>query len=81
MSNADIRAILDAHAKLPVSVNSLADDASLFAAGMTSLASVEVILALEEKFGIEFPDQLMHRRTFCTISAIEAAVSGLKAAA
>jgi acyl carrier protein len=81
MSNAEIRAILNAHAKLPVAVDSLSDEASLFAAGMTSLASVEVILALEEKFGIEFPDRMMHRKTFCTISAIAAAVSDLKAAA
>jgi acyl carrier protein len=81
MSNADIRAIIQAHARIPVNVEGLADDANLFTAGMTSLASVEVILALEEKFGIEFPDQMMHRRTFSSIAAIAAAISDLKAAA
>ena len=81
MSKADIRAILRAHAKIPVAVDALADDANLFTAGMTSLASVEVILALEEKFGIEFPDQMMHRKTFSSVAAIEAAIAGLKAAA
>jgi acyl carrier protein len=81
MSTADIRAILQAHARIPIAVDSLADDANLFTAGMTSLASVEVILALEEKFGIEFPDQMMHRKTFASVSAIAAAIANLKAAA
>jgi acyl carrier protein len=81
MSNAEIRSILQAHGRIPVAVETLAEDANLFAAGMTSLASVEVILALEEKFGIEFPDQMMHRKTFCTISSIAAAIANLKAVA
>jgi acyl carrier protein len=81
MSIADIRVILGAHARIPVAVDSLADDANLFTAGMTSLASVEVILALEEKFGIEFPDQMMHRKTFSSVAAIAAAIADLKAAA
>jgi acyl carrier protein len=81
MSIADIRAILEAHARIPVAVGTLADDANLFTAGMTSLASVEVILALEEKFAIEFPDRMMHRKTFSSVSAIAAAIADLKAAA
>jgi acyl carrier protein len=40
-----------------------------------------VILALEEKFGIEFPDQMMHRKTFGSISSIAAAIAGLRSAA
>jgi acyl carrier protein len=80
MSVAEIRSILQAHARIPA-VETLAEDANLFAAGMTSLASVEVILALEERFGIEFPDHMMHRKTFCTISSIAAAIANLKAAA
>ncbi len=81
MNTADIRAVLGAHGRIPVPLDSLADDANLFTAGMTSLASVEVILALEEKFGIEFPDQMMNRRTFESVAAIAAAIAGLKAAA
>lgn len=77
----DIRAILGAHGRIPVAIDSLPDDANLFTAGMTSLASVEVILALEETFGIEFPDQMMHRKTFESVAAIAAAVADLKAAA
>ena len=82
MSNAaDIRAILQTYARIPATVETLADDSNLFTAGMTSLASVEVILALEEKFEIEFSDQMMHRKTFSSVSAIAAAIADLKAAA
>ncbi len=81
MSTNDIRTILHAHARIPVAVESLSDEANLFTAGMTSLASVEVILALEERFGIEFPDQMMQRKTFASVSAIAAAIAQLKAAA
>ena len=81
MSITAIRAILQGHARIPVAVETLSDDANLFTAGMTSLASVEVILALEERFGIEFPDRMMHRKTFSSVSAIAAAIADLKAAA
>jgi len=81
MNTAAIRTILQGHARIPVAVETLSDDANLFTAGMTSLASVEVILALEERFGIEFPDRMMHRKTFSSVSAIAAAIADLKAAA
>jgi acyl carrier protein len=81
MSTGDIRSILQTHARIAVPVETLTDDANLFNAGMTSLASVEVILALEEKFGIEFPDQMMHRKTFSSVSAIAAAIADIRAAA
>ena len=81
MSKADIRAVLQAHARIPAALDTVSDEANLFTAGMTSLASVEVILALEEKFGIEFPDHMMHRKTFASVSAIAAAIAGLKVAA
>jgi acyl carrier protein len=81
MNKTDIRAVLQAHARIPAALDTVSDEANLFTAGMTSLASVEVILALEEKFGIEFPDHMMHRKTFASVSAIAAAIAGLKVAA
>ena len=45
-----IRAVLRDHARLPVNVDTLGDDADLFAAGMSSHASVNVMLALEDTF-------------------------------
>jgi acyl carrier protein len=78
MSTQAIRAILKAHSRIRVPIEEIADDANLFAAGMTSLASVEVILALEEGFGIEFADHMMHRKTFESINAIATAIDSLR---
>jgi acyl carrier protein len=77
----EIRAVLRDHARLPVNVDTLGDDADLFAAGMSSHASVNVMLALEDTFDIEFPDVMLKRSVFESISAIEAAVTELRPAA
>ena len=57
----DIRQIITAHARLPVDVDELAPDADLYQAGMTSHASVNVMLALEDHFDVEFPDRMLTR--------------------
>jgi acyl carrier protein len=72
-----IRAVLRDHARLPIDVESLHDDADLFAAGMSSHASVNVMLALEDTFDVEFPDAMLKRSVFESISAIDAAVTEL----
>ena len=45
---------------------------------MTSHASVNVMLALETEFDIEFPDRMLKRSVFESISAIQTAISELK---
>ena len=72
-----IRAIVGEHGRLSVAMDQLNDDASLYQAGLTSHASVNLMLALEESFGIEFPERLLRRRTFESISSIVAAVREL----
>ncbi|HTU96756.1 MAG TPA: acyl carrier protein [Solirubrobacteraceae bacterium] len=76
-----IRAVLRDHARLRVDVGTLGTDADLFAAGMSSHASVNVMLALEDTFDIEFPDAMLKRSVFESIAAIDAAVSELAPAA
>lgn len=73
--NDKIRQILTEHARLPVGVDTLSDDADLYQAGMTSHASVNVMLALEDAFDIEFPDRMLRRSVFESIAAIEAALT------
>jgi acyl carrier protein len=46
---------------------------------MTSHASVNVMLALEDHFDIEFPDRMLTRSVFESIAAIESALSTLGA--
>lgn len=74
-----IRAILSKHGKLSQEAAGLAADADLYAAGMTSHASVNVMLALEGEFDIEFPDHLLTRAVFSSVAAIQAAVEELTA--
>jgi acyl carrier protein len=72
-----IRSILKEHAQLAGAVEGLADDADLYAAGLTSHATVNVMLALEEAFDVEFPERMMRRRSFESISAIRAVIEEL----
>jgi acyl carrier protein len=76
-----IRDILRRHGKLSVSVEHLASEDDLYRAGMTSHASVNVMLALEDAFDIEFPDAMLKRSVFESVSAIDAAVTELHPAA
>lgn len=73
-----IREVLRDNARLPVDVEQVADDADLFQAGMSSHASVNVMLALEDAFDIEFPDQMLKRSVFGSIAGIAAAVDELQ---
>jgi acyl carrier protein len=59
---------------LPVDAETLANDADLYAAGLSSHATVNLMLALEEAFDIEFPDRLLRRQTFSSIDAIAEAL-------
>ncbi len=76
---ATIRQILADHGRLSADAQGLAEDADLYQAGMTSHASVNVMLALEGAFDVEFPDQLLTRSVFSSIAAIRAAVDSLLA--
>jgi acyl carrier protein len=76
--NDEIRQILKGHARLAVDVDSLADSADLYEAGMTSHASVNLMLALEDHFDLEFPDHMLKRSVFESIDAIGRAVVELR---
>jgi acyl carrier protein len=72
-----IRSVLKEQAQLSVDIPSLDSSGDLYEAGMTSRASVSVMLALESEFDIEFPDSMLRRDVFESIAAIAAAVEQL----
>lgn len=74
----EIRRVLRDHARLPVDIESLDDQADLFRAGMGSHASVNVMLALEDAFDIEFPDSMLKRSMFESVAGIDAAIQELQ---
>jgi acyl carrier protein len=75
-----IRRILKEHGRLSKDVATLAPESDLYEAGLTSHASVNVMLALEGQFEIEFPDHMLKRSVFESIAAISEAVGELQAA-
>lgn len=72
-----IRTILAEHGHLPVDLDKLRDEDDLYQAGMTSHASVNVMLALEDEFEIEFPERMLRKSTFESVAAIRVAISEL----
>jgi len=74
----EIRKIVADHARLSIDAAGLAADADLYQAGMTSHASVNVMLALEDHFDVEFPDRMLTRDVFESIAAIERALGELR---
>lgn len=74
-----IREIIKIHARLNSDPATLSESADLYEAGMTSHSSVNVMLALEDAFDVEFPDRMLTRGVFGSMGAIESALVELKA--
>jgi acyl carrier protein len=77
MSAVAVRQIVKEHGRLAVDLDTLPDEANLYEAGMTSHASVNVMLALEDAFDIEFPDEMLKRSVFESIASIDGALRQL----
>jgi acyl carrier protein len=74
-----IKEIVKEHGRLSIAIDTLSDDGDLYQAGMTSHASVNVMLALEGAFDVEFPDRMLKRRVFESIASIRSAIEELMA--
>jgi acyl carrier protein len=72
---ARIRSVLKATGLLQVDADALAENADLYAEGLSSHATVNLMLSLEEAFDIELPDRLLKRKTFSSIAAIAEALA------
>lgn len=75
--NEKIRRIIQDHGRLTKDAGVLAEDADLYQAGMTSHASVNVMLALESEFDVEFPDNMLKRSVFESMASIRTAIETL----
>lgn len=72
-----IREVLHEHGRLSVDVRQVGAEDDLYVAGLTSHASVNVMLALEDSFDIEFPDRLLRKSTFASVDSITRAIGEL----
>lgn len=72
-----IRTVLSQHARLAVDAASLNEETDLYGVGLTSLTTVNLMLALEDAFNVEFPDALLGRKTFQSIRSLSEAIQTL----
>ena len=77
MITEQIRQVVAEHGRLSIDVVKLSDDDDLYRAGLTSHASVNLMLALEDAFDLEFPERFLRRGTFESVAAIREAVEEL----
>jgi acyl carrier protein len=75
----EIRSIIAKTVELPGGIDSLTDTSDLYEAGMTSFGSVQLMLALEEAFDVEFPERMLNRKLFSSVATISAALDELVA--
>lgn len=76
-SEAAVREALAQHGRLSTPADELGVDDNLYQAGLTSHASVNVMMAIEDRFEIEFPEQLLRRSTFETIANLRDALDSV----
>jgi acyl carrier protein len=69
-----IRSALAEYGRLSSDVSALGDDDNLFDAGLTSHASVNVMMAIEDAYELEFPVKFLKRATFGSIGNLRAAL-------
>lgn len=69
-----IREVLATHGRLSSDCKTLSSDADLSLEGLTSHSTVNVMLALEEKFDVEFREDMLTRKTFESIASMRDAL-------
>jgi len=69
-----IRQVLADHGKLLTDAGGVGATDNLYGLGLTSHGCVNVMLALEEHFDVEFLDHLLKAGTFASIAAIRGAL-------
>lgn len=72
-----IRGILASHGRMAVDPHAVSSGDDLYKLGLTSHATVNVMLALEDEFDIEFPDPVLKRSTFATVDSIAEVIGSL----
>jgi len=74
----DVLEVVKKHCRIPGAEHFTATT-DLYAAGLSSLTSVHLMLALEERFDVEFTDELLARRTFQSAEILADGIERLQA--
>ena len=74
----ELRKILRDTAHFEVSIDSVRDNDDLYEAGLSSLNTIQLMLAVERHFNIEIPDQMLNRQLFQSIDSLAQAITQLQ---
>ncbi|WP_338927217.1 acyl carrier protein (plasmid) [Mycetohabitans endofungorum] len=74
----ELRQIIQEVAHLELSVDRLSDSDDLYEAGLSSLNTIQLMLAIEKYFNVEIPDRMLNRHLFQSIDSLAEAVSQLQ---
>ncbi|AXF23707.1 acyl carrier protein [Burkholderia pyrrocinia] len=74
----EIRTILKHVAHLEAAIDSIGDGDDLYEAGLSSLDTIQLMLAIEKQFNIEIPDEMLNRNLFRSIDALANTVATLQ---
>lgn len=77
----DIAEIVTTVGRVDGEPGSLDPRANLFDLGMSSFHAVQVMLALEDRFQIQFPDEFLRKEHFATIQALGSAIQAIQGGA
>lgn len=69
-----LRQVVSECAHLAVEIHALSNSDDLYDAGLTSLNTVNLMLAIEDCFDCEFPEEMLTRETFQSVDSILDAV-------
>ncbi|WDD95303.1 acyl carrier protein [Burkholderia sp. FERM BP-3421] len=79
--NNELRTIIKDVAHLEVPIDTVANGDDLYEAGLSSLNTIQLLLAIEHHFNIEVPDDMLNRQLFQSIDSLAGAVTQLQRAA
>ncbi len=74
----ELRRIVQTQGKFGVSAARIKPDDDLYGLGLSSLATVNVMLAIETSFDIEIPDEALTRDMFRTVASLAGLVRRLR---
>jgi len=74
----ELRKIIQELAHIEISIDLIADGDDLYEAGLSSLNTIQLMLAIEKHFDIEIPDRMLNRHLFQSIDSLAEAVTQLQ---
>ena len=74
----EIKQLVLRHARLDGSADAIGADTDLYGLGLNSLACVNLMLALEDRYDVEFGDAWLTRETFASVASIARALDSLR---